>query len=68
MPRTNKHNALPIPQAWANAAPQGWNPVANTCEEELNEMVLQGRVPIAIADAGVSFSCGMQYESECGTY
>ena len=47
---------------------QGQNPVESACEIELKEMVLQEHVSTVIVDAGASARCGMQYESECGTY
>ena len=37
-------------------------------KEELKELVMNGEVPTAIADAGAASSCGKPVWSECGQY
>ena len=34
---------------------------------KLRELTLAQMIPTAIADAGVSSICGMEYKSDCGT-
>ena len=74
-----KHNdnpaPMPLPPTWAK---QGNQSNAGTValagdghtwsEEKLKELVINGDVPTAIADAGAASSCGKPVWSECGQY
>ena len=51
---------LPIPPAWTNAQPSQ--------TRDLKHLVLNGLVPMAIADTGATSNCGIEYVSECGQY
>ena len=42
--------------------------VATISEAELREFTITQQVPTAIADAGATSNCGMDYESNCGRY
>ena len=46
---------LPTPPAW-------------TTEADLKQQVIKGQVPTAIADAGCTSNCNMEFVSECGEY
>ena len=48
---------IPLPQ------PPSW-----TAEKELNQKVVAGQVPTAIADAGCITNCNMEFVSEYGEY
>ena len=57
---------IPLPQ------PPGWENVLNVEETldkaKLRELTINQKIPTAIADAGATSNCGMDYESSCGRY
>ena len=74
-----KHNntpaQMPLPPAWtkqdstSDAGTIAFAGDGHTwSEEELKELVMNGEVPTAIADAGAASSCGKPVWSECGQY
>ena len=66
---TVMETALPVPPTWRseNANVQWVNAAECLSEAQLKQMVLNGEVATAIADAGASSSCGIPV-SMCGGY
>ena len=59
---------LPMPPRWQQESLQYSDRAATLTEEKLRELTLSQQIPTAIADAGATSNCGMDYESECGRY
>ena len=62
---TQQEVPLPLPPTWQ---PQQHETAAALSEAELKELTLAQKVPTAIADAGATSNCGMEYQSECGQF
>ena len=62
--------ALPMPPTWkAEPTNVAWvNAAQCISEDQLKQMVINGEIETAIADAGASSSCGMPLVSDCGEY
>ena len=59
---------IPMPPRWQQESLQYSDQAATLTEEKLRELTLSQQIPTAIADAGATSNCGMDYESECGRY
>ena len=65
---TSEREDVPLPQppTWKEGSYQPH--ATNLSESELKYLTINKLVPTAIADAGATSNCGIDYESECGNF